>query len=121
MISVSGFDRPNIRYSVAPKDRERHQLLAFLEREHPRDSGIVYCLSRRRTEQIAAWLGDHGFTALPYHAGLDADVWRAARNLPQVAVAPTTEFNAYTVLRQKRLVLTRAAFDQLRQAGQAKA
>jgi large subunit ribosomal protein L4 len=47
-------------------------------------------------------------------AGHDADVWRAARNLPNVEVAPTAEFNAYTVLRQKRLVLTRAALEQLR-------
>jgi large subunit ribosomal protein L4 len=62
-----------------------------------------------------------GETCLIGTAGLDADVWRAARNLPKVAVAPTAEFNAYTVLKQKRLVLTRAAFDQLRQAGQAKA
>jgi large subunit ribosomal protein L4 len=47
-------------------------------------------------------------------AGIDADLWRAARNLPNVEVSPTTEFNAYTVLRQKRLLLTRAALDQLR-------
>ena len=77
MVSVSGFDRPNIRYSVAPKDKERRQLLAFLESEHRGDSGIVYCLSRKRTEKTAAWLNDQGFTALPYHAGLEPEVRRA--------------------------------------------
>ncbi|MCH8506965.1 MAG: RecQ family ATP-dependent DNA helicase, partial [Ectothiorhodospiraceae bacterium] len=53
---ISSFDRPNIRYTVAPKDNARKQLLAFLQREHPGDAGIVYCLSRRRVDETAAWL-----------------------------------------------------------------
>ncbi|MDW7709755.1 MAG: DNA helicase RecQ [Deferrisomatales bacterium] len=73
----TGFDRPNIRYRVVPKERPREQLLAFLRAEHPADAGIVYCLSRRRVEDTAAWLRGRDFDAVPYHAGLDADVRRA--------------------------------------------
>lgn len=76
---VASFDRPNIRYRVALKDNARKQLLAFLETEHPNDAGIVYCLSRRKVDETAAWLKEHGWDALPYHAGLDA----AARNRNQ--------------------------------------
>ena len=53
---VSGFDRPNIRYSVVPKNRARHQLQRFLEERHRGDAGIVYCLSRRRVDDTAEWL-----------------------------------------------------------------
>ena len=74
-VFVSGFDRPNIRYQVKPKDNARKQLLAFLEREHPGDAGIVYCLSRRSVDETAKWLQERGLTALPYHAGM-ADVER---------------------------------------------
>ena len=73
---VSSFDRPNIRYAVAPKHDARRQLLEFL-REHPGHSGIVYCLSRRKVEATAEFLCGHGIVALPYHAGIDAGV-RAA-------------------------------------------
>ena len=73
---VSSFDRPNIRYSVAQKHDSRRQLLDFLE-GHTGESGIVYCLSRRKVEATAAALAERGVDALPYHAGLDADV-RAA-------------------------------------------
>ncbi len=69
---IAGFDRPNIRYRVMAKQHPKQQLKAFLRDEHPNDSGIVYCLSRRKTEEIAAWLTEEGWTALPYHAGLDA-------------------------------------------------
>jgi ATP-dependent DNA helicase RecQ len=68
---VSSFDRPNIRYAVAHKHDARRQLLDFLE-GHKGDSGIVYCLSRRKVEAIAEFLAGRGITALPYHAGLDA-------------------------------------------------
>ena len=71
---VAGFDRPNIRYSVAPKDNPRRQLQQFLETEHNSDAGIVYCLSRKRVEEISAWLCKQGWKALPYHAGLDREV-----------------------------------------------
>ncbi len=73
---VSGFDRPNIRYAVVPKNRARHQLQRFLEERHRGNAGIVYCLSRRRVDDTAEWLRGIGVDALPYHAGLDADVRR---------------------------------------------
>ncbi len=72
-VFVAGFDRPNIRYSVRPKAEQKRQLLKFLE-GHRGESGIVYCLSRKRVEQTAAWLSGQGFDALPYHAGLDASI-----------------------------------------------
>ena len=67
---ISGFDRPNIRYRIALKHNAKSQLLRFLKEEHPNDAGIVYCLSRNKTEQTAQWLKAEGFNALPYHAGL---------------------------------------------------
>jgi ATP-dependent DNA helicase RecQ len=70
---IAGFDRPNIRYRIALKHNAKQQLLRFLQDEHPGDAGIVYCLSRRRTEEVAYWLQEQGFNALPYHAGLPAD------------------------------------------------
>lgn len=73
---VSSFDRPNIRYTVVQKDNAKSQLLDFL-RGHRGQAGIVYCLSRRKVEETAAFLADKGFNALPYHAGMPAEV-RAA-------------------------------------------
>ncbi|SFM59646.1 DNA helicase RecQ [Halopseudomonas yangmingensis] len=70
---VSGFDRPNIFYRVLPKDKPRQQLQAFL-RERRGDAGIVYCLSRRKVEETAQWLSEQGWPALPYHAGLPAEL-----------------------------------------------
>ncbi|WP_316228110.1 MULTISPECIES: DNA helicase RecQ [unclassified Bradyrhizobium] len=67
---VSGFDRPNIRYGAAEKTSTIQQTLRFLE-SRKGESGIVYCLSKRKTEDVAAALTDHGFTALPYHAGME--------------------------------------------------
>ena len=69
---VSSFDRANIRYRVTQKNNARLQLQSFLEAEHPNDAGIVYCLSRKKVDETAAWLKEHGWNALPYHAGLDA-------------------------------------------------
>ena len=66
---VAGFDRPNIRYRIALKHNARAQLLGFLKTEHASDAGIVYCLSRKKTEETAHWLKGEGFNALPYHAG----------------------------------------------------
>ena len=71
-VFIGGFDRPNIRYRVIPKDEPRKQLLKFLRDEHPGDAGIVYCLARKKTEETATFLSQNGFTAVPYHAGLDA-------------------------------------------------
>lgn len=69
---VTGFDRPNIQYRITQKRNAKQQLLEFLRREHADDAGIVYCLSRRKTEDTAQWLREQGFDAIPYHAGLSA-------------------------------------------------
>lgn len=71
---ISGFDRPNIQYRIRQKDKPRQQLLRFLREEQQGSAGIVYCLSRAKVEQTAAWLSAEGFTALPYHAGLPANL-----------------------------------------------
>jgi ATP-dependent DNA helicase RecQ len=75
---VAGFDRPNIRYAIEVKKDPRKQLLQFIRESHPADSGIVYCLSRKLTEETAEWLSQQGRRALPYHAGLPPEV--RARN-----------------------------------------
>ncbi len=79
-VFISSFDRPNIRYAVVEKDNARGQLLAFLRDEHAGEAGIVYCQSRKKVDETAAWLNDEGITALPYHAGLDADVRQRHQN-----------------------------------------
>lgn len=71
---VASFDRPNIRYTIVEKDDPRRQLLQFLRDDHAAEAGIIYCLSRRKVEETASWLQEHGFDALPYHAGLDVEV-----------------------------------------------
>jgi ATP-dependent DNA helicase RecQ len=71
---VAGFDRPNIRYAVVQKNNAKQQLLRFIETQHSKDAGIVYCLSRRKVEDVAQWLVEQGHNALPYHAGLAAEV-----------------------------------------------
>ena len=69
-VFVGGFDRPNIRYRVVPKQNPREQLARLLDAEHRGDAGIVYCLSRRRVAETAEWLRGRGIDAQPYHAGL---------------------------------------------------
>lgn len=71
---IAGFDRPNIHYSILIKNSARQQILKFIKDNHAEDSGIVYCLSRNTTDEMAAWLCEQGFNALPYHAGLSAKV-----------------------------------------------
>jgi ATP-dependent DNA helicase RecQ len=71
---ISSFDRPNIRYAVVEKDNARAQLLRFIRDEHEGEAGIVYCQTRKKVDETAAWLNDEGVTAWPYHAGLDAAV-----------------------------------------------
>ena len=71
---ISSFDRPNIRYRIEEKKDATTQLLRFIEREHPEDAGVVYCQSRKRVEELADTLCQAGLNALPYHAGLGADV-----------------------------------------------
>ena len=70
---VSSFDRPNICYQAEPRQTGIRQLAAFLKSEHDGHAGIVYCLSRRQAEQTAGKLRGLGHTALPYHAGMDAE------------------------------------------------
>lgn len=69
---IAGFDRPNIRYAIEEKDNPRAQLSRFLKR-HPGESGIVYCLSKRKTEETAEWLCAQGYDALAYHGGMDKE------------------------------------------------
>ena len=71
-VFISSFDRPNIRYTVVERDNPRKQLLTFLI-EHRGEAGIVYCLSRRKVDDTAAWLNLQGVRALPYHAGHDSE------------------------------------------------
>ena len=71
-VFVSSFDRPNIRYTIVDKAEPREQLLRFITEEHAGDAGIVYCLSRRKVDETAAWLNGRGVSALPYHAGMDS-------------------------------------------------
>lgn len=77
---VSSFNRPNISYKVSPKKDNYNQLLNFLD-EHKEDSGIIYCLSRQNTEDLAANLQKEGYAAKAYHAGLDNET--KARNQDQ--------------------------------------
>ncbi|HEU4839491.1 MAG TPA: DNA helicase RecQ [Micavibrio sp.] len=71
---LSGFDRPNIRYEVSVKDSPKTQLLKFLKGRDKDESGIIYCLSKRKVDATAEMLRAEGYEALPYHAGLDSSV-----------------------------------------------
>jgi ATP-dependent DNA helicase RecQ len=92
---VQGFDRPNISLTVEAKANTSRQLLDFVAR-HKGKSGIVYCLSRKKTEKIAEQLRDAGVTALPYHAGMDKDAREANQNRfmtePAVVMVATIAF-----------------------------
>ncbi len=70
---TSSFDRPNIRYRIVQKQNSRDQLIQFLN-EHRGDAGIIYCLSRKKVEEIAQWLQEKGWDVLPYHAGLNNSI-----------------------------------------------
>ncbi|MBS4098793.1 MAG: DNA helicase RecQ [Sulfuricella sp.] len=69
-VFISSFDRPNIRYAIVEKIDARNQLLEFIRNGHDGDAGIVYCLSRKKVEETAAWLAGQRIRALPYHAGM---------------------------------------------------
>jgi len=69
-VFIDSFDRPNITYRIGLKTNAKEQLLAFVQTEHRNDAGIVYCASRKKTEELAQWLCNQGLDALPYHAGL---------------------------------------------------
>ncbi|MER8703772.1 DNA helicase RecQ [Mesorhizobium sp. M0768] len=76
---VLGFDRPNIKLGIEPKHDSKRQLLNFVQR-HAGRSGIVYCLSRKKTEEVAAFLERNGVRALAYHAGMSKDTREANQN-----------------------------------------
>ena len=92
---VLGFDRPNIKLSVELKQNWKPQLLGFIER-HRGESGIVYCLSRRKTEEAAAFLVENGVRALSYHAGMEKAARDANQNTfmtePGVVIVATIAF-----------------------------
>jgi ATP-dependent DNA helicase RecQ len=75
-IFVRSFDRPNLRLAFQPKERSTQQVLSFV-RAHAGESGIVYCASRRKVEELAEALRGAGLQAMPYHAGLDNAVRKA--------------------------------------------
>lgn len=72
-VYISSFDRPNIHYRVLAKNNSRDQLLRFMRQEHAGDAGIVYCLSRKKVDDTAAWLNKQGIKTMAYHAGMDAE------------------------------------------------
>jgi ATP-dependent DNA helicase RecQ len=72
-VFMSSFNRKNLYYEVRPKKETKKQLIKFLK-DHKGKSGIIYCLSRKKVEEIAQLLNVNGFKAAPYHAGLDPDV-----------------------------------------------
>lgn len=71
---VHSFDRPNISYTIAEGGQSKQKLWSFIDKHHAQDAGIVYCLSRKKVDDIAAWLVDQGRDARPYHAGLSNDI-----------------------------------------------
>ena len=75
-VFMTSFDRPNISYTIAERDKPKQQLLEFIGR-HRGESGIVYCLSRKKVEETAAMLNAEGVKALAYHAGMAGDVKNA--------------------------------------------
>jgi len=92
---VLGFDRPNIKLSVEMKQDWKRQMVDFLER-HRGESGIVYCLSRKKTEEASQYLRDHGVNALAYHAGMDAGIRQSHQNAfmtdPGIVIVATIAF-----------------------------
>ncbi len=71
---IGGFDRPNIHYSILERNNPKKQVLDFIRNHHPEDSGIIYCISRKKVEDMAEWLQAMNINALPYHAGLTPEV-----------------------------------------------
>tara|TARA_B100001057_G_scaffold494619_1_gene591597 strand:+ start:235 stop:2049 length:1815 start_codon:yes stop_codon:yes gene_type:complete len=71
---IDGFDRPNIHYSIVERNNPKKQVHNFIIKNHSKDSGIIYCISRKKVEDMAEWLQGKGINALPYHAGLTPSV-----------------------------------------------
>ena len=99
-VFISSFDRPNIRYEIVPRANAHAQLLEFLRERHEsadgHNGGIIYRISRAKTEDTARFLTEHGFNALPYHAGLDAQTREATQarfsNESDLIIAATIAF-----------------------------
>jgi ATP-dependent DNA helicase RecQ len=72
-VFIHSFDRPNIFYRISEGQNNRDRLWRFLQAQHSEDAGIVYCLSRKQVDSTAEWLSSKGRTALPYHAGMNAE------------------------------------------------
>lgn len=79
-IFASSFDRPNIRYEIVKKKDAKEKLREFIRSRHKNEAGIVYCLSRKKTEETAEWLTRNGIVAFAYHAGMDADMRRRTQD-----------------------------------------
>ncbi len=76
---VSSFDRPNIRYTIREREAEVKQLDDFIQTNHVGDTGIVYCLSRRKVDKITGELNNLGHNAVAYHAGLSSEIRQKAQ------------------------------------------
>ena len=118
-----------------PRDYEYHlpkqavrtaTRMAILSKFQDQEALVIdeISLAQIKTKPMAALLKAlklNGITCLVGTAGHDSTIYKSARNIPGVEVAPASQFNAYTVLRQKRLLLTRAALDELRRLGKQRA
>ena len=71
---IGGFDRPNIHYSIQERNNQKKQVYDFIMNNHSEDSGIIYCISRKKVEEMAEWLQKKNIHALPYHAGLTPEI-----------------------------------------------
>lgn len=95
-VFVSSFDRPNIKYLIEDRTDEISQLENFINQNHPEDTGIVYCLSRKKVEKVAEALNQKGYKAVPYHAGLSLEKRRKHQQLfdtePHIIVVATIAF-----------------------------
>ena len=77
---ISSFDRPNIKYSICERQNEMNQLVTFIDENHKGDTGIVYCLSRKKVEKVTRELRDKGYDAFCYHAGLSSEERSSAQD-----------------------------------------
>lgn len=75
-VFISSFDRPNLSYRVTPKKEANRRLLEFIKTEHPHDSGIVYCSTRDKVDEVTKLLLSEGIFALGYHAGMSSETRR---------------------------------------------
>jgi ATP-dependent DNA helicase RecQ len=73
-IFLASFDRPNINYTITEMSDSKNQILNFIRKNHLNDSGIIYCISRKKVEDISTFLNKSGLRSVPYHAGLSKDI-----------------------------------------------